>query len=107
MNFNATKEFSRPKQYLDSVAYGTGGVALLFFAANALAQTLGTTARLEGASAGVDSVVLAVTPSSISWTNTANDSWLHLDAANPKRNWQYQISFSATISILGPPVRAP
>jgi len=92
MNFNATKEFSRPSIFR-FCRLCTGGVALLFFAANALAQTLGTTARLEGASAGVDSVVLAVTPSSISWTNTANDSWLHLDAANQSGTGSTNIIF--------------
>jgi hypothetical protein len=31
---------------------------------------------------GADSVVLAVTPATQAWTATANDSWLHLSAAN-------------------------
>ena len=43
------------------------------------AQNLGTTNLLEGPNAGSDSVVLAANGA---WTATANDSWLHLSAAN-------------------------
>ena len=43
------------------------------------AQSLGTTNLLEGPAAGSDSVVLAANSA---WTATANDSWLHLNAAN-------------------------
>src|SRR5271157_1725448 len=50
--------------------------------AQAATYTLGTTALLEGPTAGSDSVVLAASPASATWTNTANGSWLHLSAAN-------------------------
>jgi sugar lactone lactonase YvrE len=66
-----------------------GGVLLvlawLAFGA-AQAQTtnyaLGTTALLLGPAAGSNTVVLGVTPQVATWTNTANDSWLHLSPAN-------------------------
>jgi len=44
--------------------------------------SLGAAALWEGPGAGADSVVLAVTPGTLSWTNTANSSWLHLTATN-------------------------
>ena len=56
----------------------TAGLLLLFGPA-VWAQTLGTTNLLEGPAAGSDSVVLAANGA---WTATANDSWLHLGAAN-------------------------
>ena len=43
--------------------------------------TLGTTALLEGPSAGTDSVVLAVSPAPNAWTATTNATWLHLDTS--------------------------
>ena len=52
---------------------------LLLITPAAWAQSLGTTNLLEGPTAGSDSVVLAA---SNSWTATANDTWLHLSAAN-------------------------
>jgi DNA-binding beta-propeller fold protein YncE len=45
-------------------------------------SSLGTTTRLEGPTAGSDSVVLAVTPATGAWTNTAHAAWLHLSPAN-------------------------
>ena len=44
--------------------------------------SLGTTNLLEGPAAGSDSVVLAVTPPSASWTASTNAPWLHLSTAN-------------------------
>src|SRR5208337_4417372 len=44
--------------------------------------SLGTTDLLEGPAAGSDSVVLAVTPPSASWTASTNAPWLHLSTAN-------------------------
>jgi DNA-binding beta-propeller fold protein YncE len=44
--------------------------------------TLGTSALLVGPSAGTNSVVLAVTPSTATWTATTNGSWLHLTPAD-------------------------
>jgi len=46
------------------------------------AYSLGTTVRLEGPMAGIDSVVLLVTPNFGSWLATANAPWLHLTVAN-------------------------
>jgi DNA-binding beta-propeller fold protein YncE len=43
---------------------------------------LSTTALLEGPLSGTDSVVLTVTPSTLSWTATGNVTWLHLGVAN-------------------------
>ena len=57
---------------------------LFFGAARVLAQTyaLGATNLVEGPAAGADSVALAVSSPVGPWTATANDSWLHPDAAN-------------------------
>lgn len=41
--------------------------------------SLGTTQRLEGPTAGADSVTLGVVPFASSWTAIADSSWLHLD----------------------------
>ncbi len=54
-------------------------IQLSFLAAVGWGQSLGTTNLLEGPTAGSDSVVLAA---SGGWIATANDSWLHLSAAN-------------------------
>jgi sugar lactone lactonase YvrE len=40
--------------------------------------SLGWTARVEGPAASSDSVVLAVTPATATWTATNNAAWLHL-----------------------------
>lgn len=44
--------------------------------------TLGTSNLLEGPSAGKDSVVLAVVPSTAAWTNLSYASWLHVASTN-------------------------
>jgi DNA-binding beta-propeller fold protein YncE len=44
--------------------------------------SLGTTGRLEGPAAGIDSVVLLVTPNFGSWLAIANAPWLHLTVAD-------------------------
>jgi len=56
--------------------------------------TLGTSALLEGPSAGSNSVVLAVTPSTGSWTATANAAWLHLSPANQSGTGSTNVVFS-------------
>jgi DNA-binding beta-propeller fold protein YncE len=53
--------------------------------------SLATTNLLEGPSAGSDSVVLAA---NISWTATANDSWLHLSASNQSGTNSANVIFS-------------
>ena len=61
-------------------------VALGFICQSANAQTyaVGTTALTEGPAAGTDSVTLGVFTVGAGWTNTANVSWLHLDASNQR-----------------------
>ena len=56
--------------------------------------SLGTTALLEGPSAGSDSVVLAVTPEFGTWTATANATWLHLSPANQSGTGSTNVVFS-------------
>jgi len=71
-------------------------LCLVLGAQRVLAQTysLGTTNLLEGPAGGTDSVVLAVTPSTQSWTATANDPWLHLSAANGRGNGSKNVVFT-------------
>ena len=64
---------------------------LLLFTPAAWAQSLGTTNLLEGPNAGSDSVVLAANGA---WTATANDSWLHLSAANQSGTGSANVIFS-------------
>ena len=42
---------------------------------------LSTSTRVEGSTAGADSVILTASPALPNWTNTANDFWLHLAPA--------------------------
>jgi sugar lactone lactonase YvrE len=56
--------------------------------------TLGTNALLIGPLAGLHSVVLAVGPPYATWTNTANDSWLHLSPANQAGEFSANVVFS-------------
>ncbi len=55
---------------------------------------LGTTARLEGPGAGLDSVVLVVYPNSDTWTATANAAWLHLTQPNQSGTGSTNVIFS-------------
>ena len=55
---------------------------------------LGTIASLEGPAAGTDSVVLAISPESDTWTATANDIWLHLSAASQSSTGSTNVVFS-------------
>ncbi len=78
-----------------------GGVmlALAWLGLNAAqAQTttyaLGTTSLLEAPAAGIDSVVLGVTPPTGAWTNTANADWLHLSLANQTGTGSTNVIFS-------------
>jgi len=56
--------------------------------------SLGTTARLEGPAAGMDSVVLAVIPQVGAWTATVNVAWLHLTAASESGTGSAIVVFS-------------
>jgi len=55
---------------------------------------LGTTALWEGPAAGTDSVVLAISPETDTWTATANDAWLHLSVANQSGTGSTNVVFS-------------
>ncbi len=57
-------------------------------------NTLGTTSLLESPAAGSDSVVLAHFSQAPLWTATANDPWLHLDAANQSGTGSTNVVFS-------------
>src|ERR1017187_9893754 len=57
-------------------------LALSTAQAQILTYALGSTALLVGPGAGTNSVVLAVTPQTGTWTATANANWLHLSQAN-------------------------
>ncbi len=56
--------------------------------------SLGTTARLEGPAAGIDSVVLVAIPQIGAWTAKANAPWLHLTAANQSGAGSTNVIFS-------------
>jgi sugar lactone lactonase YvrE len=62
--------------------------------AQATTYALGTASLLVGPAAGSNSVVLAVTPATGGWTNTANATWLHLSAANQNGAGSTNIVFS-------------
>jgi len=95
-----TKPYPSPS-ILHSCLWFCGSVVTILLLADpvgAMAQgatfALGTTNLLEGPTAGTDSVVLAVSAQSASWTATANAAWLHLSAAN-------QGGMGSTIVIFG------
>jgi len=56
--------------------------------------SLGTATLLVGPAVGSNSVILAVTPATGSWTNTANASWLHLSPANQSGTGSTNVIFS-------------
>jgi DNA-binding beta-propeller fold protein YncE len=55
---------------------------------------LGTTSLLVGPTTGTNSVVLAVTPQTAAWTNTANADWLQLSLANQTGDGSTNVNFS-------------
>ncbi len=55
---------------------------------------LGTTVFVVGPGAGTNSVVLAVTPQTGTWTATANDGWLHLSLENQSGTGSTNVVFS-------------
>ena len=57
-------------------------VTMASLSIQAASYQLGTSALLEGRAAGTDSVLVAVSPASATWTATANVPWLHLPAGN-------------------------
>jgi sugar lactone lactonase YvrE len=55
---------------------------------------LGTTALLEGPTAGSNTVVLGTTINTATWTNIANASWLHFTPANTNGTGPTNVVFS-------------
>jgi hypothetical protein len=58
------------------------------------AYSLGTTNLLEGPAMGTDSVVLAVSPPTGTWTASTNATWLHLSAASQSGTGSTNLVFS-------------
>jgi sugar lactone lactonase YvrE len=58
------------------------------------AYSLGTTNLLEGPAMGTDSVVLAVSPPTGTWTASTNATWLHLSAASQSGTGSTNVIFS-------------
>ena len=84
-----------------SFLWRCGGIFIaLFFAllstttAQTVTYTLGLTAVLVGPAAGSNSVVLAVSPATGSWTASANANWLHLSVANQNGTGSTNVIFS-------------
>jgi DNA-binding beta-propeller fold protein YncE len=80
-------------------SFGCVFLALLWLAfspapAQAATYALGTTALLEGPTAGTDSIVLAVSPETAAWTATPNDTWLHLTPANQSGTGSTNVIFN-------------
>jgi len=63
---------------------------------------LGATALSVGPNAGTNTVALSVYPTNITWTNTANASWLHLSPANQSGAGSTNVVFSYDVNP-GPP----
>ena len=61
---------------------------------NGSSVALGVTAVLAGPAAGSNSVVLAVSPNSNTWTATANAAWLHLSPASQSGSGSTIVIFS-------------
>ncbi|HZM03685.1 MAG TPA: BACON domain-containing carbohydrate-binding protein [Candidatus Saccharimonadales bacterium] len=86
-------------------------LALTAAQAQTTTYTLGTTSLLVGPFAGSNSVVLAVTPATASWTAAPNATWLHLSATNLSGTGSTNVVFgydsnpsatrSGTLSIAG------
>jgi hypothetical protein len=83
-----------------SLQFSLSGVffAFAWLASSASAQptnsALGTVTSLEGPGAGLDSVVLAITPVTGSWTASANTTWLHLSPAFQRGTGSTNVVFS-------------
>jgi streptogramin lyase len=56
--------------------------------------SLGANSLLEGPTAGMDSVILVVSPSSAPWTATPNAAWLHLSLASQGGTGSTNLVFS-------------
>jgi DNA-binding beta-propeller fold protein YncE len=69
-------------------------LALSAAPAQATTYALGTATLLVGPSAGTNSVVLAVTPATGTWTATTNATWLHLSPANQSGTGSTNVIFS-------------
>jgi hypothetical protein len=69
-------------RFCSGVSIALTWLALSTAQAQTTTYTLGTTALLVGPGAGTNSVVLAVTPATGTWTATTNAPWLHLSMNN-------------------------
>ena len=81
-------------RYFGGVVTALALVALTPASIQAGTSLLGTTALVEGPTAGSDSVVLVISPEGDPWTATANDTWLHLSVANQGGNGSTNIIFN-------------
>jgi len=70
------------------------GLAQAHVSLAAAAIALGTTAVVEAPTAGTDSVVLAVNPTTATWLATTNAPWLHLTVANQGGTGSTNVIFS-------------
>jgi sugar lactone lactonase YvrE len=67
---------------------------LVLRSAPAATFTLGSSALLEGPTAGSDSILLAASPNNSAWTASTNNLWLHLSAANQSGGFSTNVIFS-------------
>jgi sugar lactone lactonase YvrE len=81
-------------QALASNSVGTASGGDLTFTTGAQAYSLGVNAVLLGPAGGTNSIVLAVTPQTGTWTNTPNAAWLHLSVANQSGAGSTNVIFS-------------
>jgi sugar lactone lactonase YvrE len=66
--------------------------------AQTINYALGTSNLLVGPTTGTNSVVLAVTPASGTWTAAANTNWLHLSVANQSGTGSTNVIFSFDVN---------
>src|SRR4051794_430339 len=81
---------SLPCQWFLALAW----LVISLSSAQAATYSLGKTSLLEGPTAGIDGVILVVTPESAPWTASANASWLHLTPQNQSGSGSANIIFT-------------
>jgi sugar lactone lactonase YvrE len=97
-----TKPQSHPSavQLHGGLGFCSGVIFALIWLSLSVAQAqttnyvLGTTSLLVGPAAGINSVVLGVTPATGTWTATPNATWLHLTAANQSGTGSTNVVFT-------------
>ena len=84
--------------HFEAIASNSFGTALggdmTFSNSSSATYTLGAISLVEGPAAGTNSVVLAATPPSVTWTATSNATWLHLTPANQSGTGSANVVFS-------------